>query len=401
MNDVAISVKNLNKTFSIQEDKKSTLRALFSSFFTQGKTKKFKALENINFEIKRGEFVGIVGRNGSGKSTLLKILAGIYNPDKNSVLEINGTMVPFLELGVGFNPDLSGRENIYLNGAILGMTTNYIKQKFDEIVDFAELREFIEVPVKNYSSGMMVRLAFSIAIQSNADIYLLDEILAVGDENFQKKSANVIRRLKNEGKTILFISHSMETIKAYCDRALLVDKSELKMDGNPFLVTEEYKRLNEEAVGKTKKENTKNRWGNRDVEITKVVIRNEEGKETNEFEKEGKILLDIEYKTNRDLHSELMFGVSIYREDGIQIFGTHSKYFDIHPITKKNATVRFSISAEYLFDSDYSFTIALFDNKTKEVLDYHLNRFLFRIKIHNGRGGWGTASLPSSWEIIS
>lgn len=261
MNENAIIVKNLNKTFYIHDDRKSTLRALFTSFFSQGKTREFKALNDINFEIKRGEFVGIVGRNGSGKSTLLKILAGIYNADKGSEVKINGTMVPFLELGVGFNPDLSGRENIFLNGTILGMTRVFLEKKFDEIVDFAELRSFIDVPIKNYSSGMMVRLAFSIAIQSNADVYLLDEILAVGDENFQKKSASVIQKLKKEGKTILYISHNMDSIKAYCDRALLIDKYELKMDGNPYLVTEEYRRLNDVAIPQTKNETEKDGWG--------------------------------------------------------------------------------------------------------------------------------------------
>lgn len=302
MNENAIIVKNLNKTFYIHDDRKSTLRALFTSFFSQGKTREFKALNDINFEIKRGEFVGIVGRNGSGKSTLLKILAGIYNADKGSEVKINGTMVPFLELGVGFNPDLSGRENIFLNGTILGMTRVFLEKKFDEIVDFAELRSFIDVPIKNYSSGMMVRLAFSIAIQSNADVYLLDEILAVGDENFQKKSASVIQKLKKEGKTILYISHNMDSIKAYCDRALLIDKYELKMDGNPYLVTEEYRRLNDVAIPQTKNETEKNGWGSRDVKITNIEIKDDNGTVVKEFKESGNINIEISYQVNKPDH---------------------------------------------------------------------------------------------------
>lgn len=399
MTNSAILVKNLNKTFHIYEDKKSTLRALFTSFFNQGKTRKFKALQNINFEIGRGEFVGIVGRNGSGKSTLLKILAGIYNADKGSTVKINGSMVPFLELGVGFNPDLSGRENIFLNGTIIGMTNNFLQKKFNEIVEFAELKDFIDMPVKNYSSGMMVRLAFSIAIQSNADIYLLDEILAVGDENFQKKSANVIRRLKNEGKTIIYISHSMESIKAYCDRAILVDKSELKMDGNPYIVTEEYRRINDVSVSQTKEAKEVDRWGSRDVEITEIKILDEYGNISKEFTKKGDITIEIHFKTNKEGHEELLFGLGFYRQDGMHITGTSGKNNNMYPITSKDGILKYTISNEYFLDNDYALTVALYDGVTNETLDYHSNRFQFRVRLNIK--DQGAVSLPSKWELIS
>lgn len=399
MNENAIVVKNLNKTFYIHDDRKSTLRALFTSFFSQGKTREFKALNNINFEIKRGEFVGIVGRNGSGKSTLLKILAGIYNSDKGSEVKINGTMVPFLELGVGFNPDLSGRENIFLNGTILGMTRVFLEKKFDEIVDFAELRSFIDVPVKNYSSGMMVRLAFSIAIQSNADVYLLDEILAVGDENFQKKSASVIRRLKSEGKTILFISHSMESIKAYCDRALLIDRYELKMDGNPYLVTEEYRRLNEVAIPQTKNETEKDRWGNKDVEITNIEIKDDKGNVVNEFKEAGNINIEIAYQVNKPDHNELVFGIGIYRQDGLHITGTNTGNNNITIVPKEKGLIKFKLSNKYLLDNDYAITVSVLDPLIKETLDYHSNRYQFRIRLNNK--DQGAVSLPVEWEVLS
>jgi len=399
MEETAILVKNLNKTFFIHEDKKSTMRALFTSFFNQGKTRQFNALQNINFEIKRGEFVGIVGRNGSGKSTLLKILAGIYNADKGSTVEAKGSMVPFLELGVGFNPDLSGRENIFLNGTIIGMTNKFLQEKFDEIVEFAELKNFIDVPVKNYSSGMMVRLAFSIAIQSNADIYLLDEILAVGDENFQKKSANVIRRLKKEGKTIVYISHSMESIKAYCDRALLVDRSELKMDGNPYLVTEEYRRVNDVSVPQVKEETEKDRWGSKDVEITNIKIMDDGGVEVNEFTKKGNITIELNYKTNKQGHDELLFGLGFYRQDGLHVTGTNAKNHDLYPITAKDGTLRYTISNEFFLDNDYALTVAVFDGITNETLDYHANRFQFRIRLNNQ--DHGAVALPCKWEVIA
>ncbi len=398
MNENAIVVKNLNKTFYIHDDRKSTLRALFTSFFSQGKTREFKALNDINFEIKRGEFVGIVGRNGSGKSTLLKILAGIYNADKGSEVKINGTMVPFLELGVGFNPDLSGRENIFLNGTILGMTRVFLEKKFDEIVDFAELRSFIDVPVKNYSSGMMVRLAFSIAIQSNADVYLLDEILAVGDENFQKKSANVIQRLKKEGKTILYISHNMDSVKAYCDRALLIDKYELKMDDNPYLVTEEYRRLNDVSIPQSKIETEKDRWGNKDVEITDIKIKDDNNNIVNEFKEIGNINIEISYKVNKPDHKEIKFGFGIYRQDGLHITGTNTSNSKITITPKEKGFIKLSLPNRFLLDNDYAITISVSDPLTKETLDYHSNRYQFRIRLNNK--DQGAVSLPVEWEVL-
>lgn len=245
--DTAISIKNLSKTFLLKGDFKPTFRSLFASFFNQGMTKKFKALDNINLEIYKGEFFGIIGGNGSGKSTLLKIIAGIYEGDKGSKVNYAGTLVPFLELGVGFNMEFTGRENIFLNGTILGMTIGYLKSKFDEIVDFAGVREFIDMPVKNYSSGMMLRLAFSIAIQAKADIYLLDEILAVGDMQFQEKSFGIIKDLKKQKKTIVFVSHSMDQIQKMCDRVCWIQCGKIERIGTPADITNSYIRFSSNA----------------------------------------------------------------------------------------------------------------------------------------------------------
>lgn len=240
--DTVIKIEHLSKTFYIPEDRKFTLKSLVTSFFKQGRTRKFEALKDINLEIHKGDFVGLIGRNGSGKSTLLKMIAGIYYPDKGSLIKVRGRLVPFLELGVGFNPELSGRENIFLNGTILGMTRQYIKAKYDEIVDFAELREFIEMPVKNYSSGMMVRLAFSIAVQTDADIYILDEILGVGDAAFQKKSIGIINKFIEEGKTLLYVSHDLNSVKKYCNKvAWIKDSTIAAYSSDVEKVTEEYR----------------------------------------------------------------------------------------------------------------------------------------------------------------
>ena len=221
-NNIAVKVNNLSKTFVIPHEKISTLRGAFVNILKSKTYERFKALDSVSFEVERGEFFGIAGRNGSGKSTLLKILAGIYQPDGGEV-KISGEISPFLELGIGFNLELSGRDNIYLNAAVLGLSRRQIDGTFKEIVAFSELERFIDQKVKNYSSGMQVRLAFSVAIHANRDILLMDEILAVGDANFQKKCYQYFQEIKGR-KTVLFVSHDMENMKKFCGRTLILDK---------------------------------------------------------------------------------------------------------------------------------------------------------------------------------
>ncbi len=215
-----IQVKNLSKSFIIPHQRHDSLVEYLSHpgriFKPSGE--KFTVLKDIDLDVYPGDFLGIMGRNGSGKSTLLKILAGIYSPTSGSV-KVKGKMVPFLELGVGFNSELSGRENVFLNGIILGLSRSFLKEKYDEIVKFAELEKFMDMPLKNYSSGMQVRLAFSIAIMADADVYILDEVLAVGDIEFQKKCFNIFREYKKRKKTIILVTHSSASVKDFCNRA--------------------------------------------------------------------------------------------------------------------------------------------------------------------------------------
>lgn len=222
--EIAIKVKDVSKKFKLPHIRRDSIVEYITNPFKTINTpvEEFDVLKNVNFVIKKGEFVGIMGKNGSGKSTLLKILAGIYTPTKGKV-EINGSMIPFLELGVGFNPELSGRDNIFFNGIILGMSRKFLKENFDRIVQFAELERFIDLPLKNYSSGMQVRLAFSIAMMAEADIYLLDEVLAVGDSQFQQKCFKVFDKFVEIGKTIVLVTHSPELVERYCTSAMLIE----------------------------------------------------------------------------------------------------------------------------------------------------------------------------------
>lgn len=230
-NEPMIVVDHLTKIFEIPHEKRNTLKSLFMNPFRKIQKEQYHALNDVSFHVDKGEFLGIIGRNGSGKSTMLKMLAQIYEPTSGEIM-VNGEAVPFLELGVGFNPELSGKENIFLNGTILGMSKKYLWSKYDEIVDFSEIREFIDLQVKNYSSGMLIRLAFSIAIQAKADIYLMDEVLSVGDGAFQKKSLLKMEELLKSGATVVFVSHGMDNIRKYCNRVIVMDRGQMVFNGD-------------------------------------------------------------------------------------------------------------------------------------------------------------------------
>ena len=239
-----ISVQNLSKSFLVPHQRRTTLKDSFVDFLGAGLWRRpvqeqFFALNDVNLEIGAGEFVGIIGPNGSGKSTLLKILAGIYRPNAGQV-NLRGSVAPLLELGIGFQQDLSARDNIYINAALLGLPASQTRRLLPEIVEFAEIGHFLDLKIKNYSSGMRQRLAFAIAAHLDADIYLCDEVFAVGDESFQQKCLAVFRRWRDSGKTILLVSHNTGQIADLCDRALLIDRGRLLADGPATAVVELY-----------------------------------------------------------------------------------------------------------------------------------------------------------------
>lgn len=258
--DIAIKVENLTKTFKVPVERSSGIKQKIINVLKGRKGyREFTPLRDISFEIKKGEFFGIVGRNGSGKSTLLKSIAGIYTIESGKV-HVNGTLVPFIELGVGFNPELTGRENIYLNGALLGFSNKEMAGMYDEIVDFAELHDFMEERLKNYSSGMQVRLAFSIAIRAKGDILLLDEVLAVGDEEFQRKSNDFFDKIKKDKtKTVILVTHSMGSVRKYCNKALMLDKGEIVAIGSPGDVSNQYSLENARSIATEHEESSKDK----------------------------------------------------------------------------------------------------------------------------------------------
>ena len=240
--DIAISVKDLHKGFNLPIERASGLKqAIFNRLKGTKGYKKQNVLKGLSFEIKKGEFVGIVGRNGSGKSTLLKTIAGIYYPEKGTI-NIHGNLIPFIDLGVGFNPELTGRETVYLNGALLGFSNDEMDKMYNDIWKFAELEKFQDQKLKNYSSGMQVRLAFSIAIRAKGDILLLDEVLAVGDAAFQQKCTDYFNSLHGN-QTVVLVTHSMNNIRSFCDRAILIEDGKVSLDGNAEEVATAYENL--------------------------------------------------------------------------------------------------------------------------------------------------------------
>lgn len=252
---VVLSVNHVGKYFKLPTEQATGLKQLVINWAKGIKGyKEQHVLRDINFEVRQGDFFGIVGRNGSGKSTLLKLISGIYVPDSGTI-QVNGKLVPFIELGVGFNPELTGRENVYLNGALLGFTRDEIDAMYDDIVEFAELEEFMDQKLKNYSSGMQVRLAFSVAIQARGDILVLDEVLAVGDEAFQRKCDDFFAHVKHDPtKTVILVTHDMSAVKKYCNKAILIKDGVIIASGNKDDVADRYTLENLESKEKEKKD---------------------------------------------------------------------------------------------------------------------------------------------------
>ncbi|MEK7621062.1 MAG: ABC transporter ATP-binding protein [Patescibacteria group bacterium] len=370
---IAIKVESVSKDFILPHQKANSLKSLFTGSYKKNTKKASEtqhALKNISFDIKEGEFFGIVGRNGSGKSTLLKILADIYQPTSGKVYK-KGKLVPFIELGVGFNPELTGRENVYLNGALLGFDQKQIDKMYDDIVSFAELEKFMDQKLKNYSSGMQVRLAFSMATRSDADILLIDEVLAVGDAAFQRKCFEYFRSLKKNNKTVVFVSHDMDAVREYCDRAALIEKSELVAIDDSEKIATSYSRLFSKKV---KKENSLSvsRWGD-DPNIIKAV---KAPKAVNE--KDGEIDIQIAVKSKNNL-VEPIIGFIIKNSTGHAIVGTNTRVMQIKTGTlSPNDHFLFEFYVQNIFsDGEYQVDIAILENDGSTVLDWWENAAQF------------------------
>ena len=355
MGKYALEVKHVSKSFRLPTEQANGIKQAFVNW-TKG-IKGYKeqhVLKDISFKVEKGDFFGIVGRNGSGKSTLLKIISQIYTPEKGTV-KVNGTLIPFIELGVGFNPELTGRENIYLNGALLGFSKDEVSAMYDEIVEFAELEEFMDQKLKNYSSGMQVRLAFSIAIKAQGDILVLDEVLAVGDEAFQRKCDDFFSKIKKDKtKTVILVTHSMSSVRRYCNKAIMINQGEVASLGSIDEVVEAYTQLNLEKLGKKEPE-TKEVLGLND-ELTKLKINAISKKVVSNKEN---FKFEVEY--NYIGKKKIFLAVAMFDQTrGGIVYDSSQVYVD-----RGDQKVRFSIPMELFNSSEFKLTASIRDANKK------------------------------------
>lgn len=372
--NVAIRVENVTKAFKIPHEKHTSLKSTVLNIFSKKGFTVFEAAKNIDFEVNKGEFIGIIGRNGSGKSTLLKMLAGIYVPDKGKI-KINGRLSPFLELGVGFNPELTARDNVFLGGSILGLSRKEIEGKFDEIIKFAELEEFVDMKFKNFSSGMQVRLAFALSINAHAEILLMDEVLAVGDSNFQAKCLEEFNNYKEQGKTVVLVTHDVSTVEKYCDRAMLLRGGKIEKIGNTSEVVNLYTsqnmadqegdhergdvELSSDRVGKPQK----------GVEIKGVKILSGAGEQKNSFVSGEPLKFEISYKVNNKNIKELNFAVGLRTGEGVLVFGYVTESSKFIP-KKKSGKITLSIGKLNLMAGKYYINITSYGREYSRKYDF-------------------------------
>ncbi len=389
--DVVIKVDGISKAFKLPHEKQSSVKGLFVGLF-QGKRTytKQQVLKDISFEIKKGEFFGIVGRNGSGKSTLLKLLAGIYAPDKGNI-HVNGSLTPFIELGVGFNPELTGRENVYLNGALLGFNRKQMDAMYHEIVEFAELEKFMDQKLKNYSSGMQVRLAFSIAIRAQSDILLIDEVLAVGDEAFQQKCITVFEKLKSEQKTIILITHDMAMVEKFCSRAIMLQDSLINAIGEPAMVANKYIEINKHSL--IKEENRKIQTSIKKEGVQVSVLDAVTKKQKHIFEYNEQALIQIMWLD----HKVKNIGVGLVKKTGEYIFGPNT--FGLkksNTFQKNNITLKLKLP---ISEGEYHFMVGLFGDSEHEPITFFDSGSLIIVKADITNPSWqGMVYLPHSWS---
>lgn len=332
----SIEVHQVTRSFKVYLDRGKSIKE-FALFKKRRRYEQREVLRGISFEVAKGEAIGLIGHNGCGKSTTLKILTRILYPESGTV-EVAGRVSSLIELGAGFHPDMSGRENIYINAAIFGLNKKEIDRRVDDIIAFSELEDYIDNPVRTYSSGMYMRLAFSVAINVDADVLLIDEILAVGDANFQRKCFDKLREIKKNGTTIVIVSHSLDQIEQICDRSIWIHEGLIRAEGRPKEVHAQYldymdekrKALEEKererqiALGNLEAEENDKRWGNGEAELTKVEIRDASGNETLQFTMGEDIHIRLSYSVKKPVRNAIL-GVAVYRLDGQHCFGTNTK----------------------------------------------------------------------------
>ncbi len=393
MSNAAVTVENVWKYFRLYHEKNQYLKSTLLRG-RRARYDEFWALKDVDFEIPFGSTFGIIGSNGSGKSTLLKCLAGILSPDKGSV-SCNGRMAALLELGAGFHPDLSGRENIYLNGAILGMTRSEIDRKLEEIIDFSGLDKFVDTPVKNYSSGMVVRLGFAIATNVDPEILIIDEVLAVGDESFQHRCHEKIETFRQEGRTIILVSHGLMQVAQLCSTVAWLEKGVIQEIGPSYEVIGKYSGQSHDAEPKVEGE-IGERWGSHEAEITRAEFIDADGAPVHVLKTGEPISLQIDYTAHMPI-KEPVFGIRITHLHGTNVWGSNTKRMGFQPATLNNSgTITLNIPDLPILAGTYDLTVALTDQHETYEYDHWERRVRFDVVQYNSFDE-GLIQIQANW----
>lgn len=404
----AIEVEHLYKTFRIPHEKRTTIFEALTGAFKPPTYETFHALRDINFTVEEGEALGIIGVNGSGKSTLLKIMANILHPSAGKI-NIHKKITPFLELGVGFQPDLTAAENIKIYATIMGMQKRDISAKLDDIIDFAGLEKFRDTKLKNFSSGMQVRLAFSTAIQTDPEILLMDEVLAVGDMEFQQKCLETLSQYRKEGVTIVFVSHDLGSVRRFCDRTLLLNKGEQVVLGETGDVIDRYvygggeeapeseaSNGSETAEAEGKFEDKNSRWGDRTIEITNVEFFDKFGNKGSRFNSLDPMTIRIFYHAHKKI-SDPVFGIALYSENGENLFGTNTELKSVELNTLEGkGYLDLMVEKIPMITGRFLLTVAV-HTRDQKPYDWHDKQYSFDV-IPTSRDG-GLFEVPCNWKI--
>ncbi|MBI5149108.1 ABC transporter ATP-binding protein [Candidatus Pacearchaeota archaeon] len=414
-----IEIKNLNKVFKIPHEKRTTLIESIIKLHKRIKYEKLHALKNLNFSVKKGETIGVIGPNGSGKTTLLSIIADILKPTFGEV-RVNGKIIPLLGLGIGFHPELTAKENIYLYGTLMGFEREEIDKKFNRIIKFSGLNKFIDTPLKDLSSGMQARLAFSIAIQSQGDIYLIDEVLAVGDLSFQKKCLDIIRKFQKAGKTMILVTQGLDLVNKLCYKALFLHNGKQIYFGKPEVAIKKYLRfsdiknknitkeikksikkeiaIEEKNISKSPIGTTIKKMGG--IRITNIKVLNEKGKEATEFRKNSNISIKISYNASRKIKNPY-FGVAIHSKDGKILIGpnTNSDKCKIRALSGKGY-ILCKFKKLPLKEGEYYISASIHKKDEAEVFDFK-NMVKKFIIVGDKNKGHGIVEVEHKWKIQS
>lgn len=404
-----IEFDQVSKRFGLEQQQAGSFQELLVKIFKsrkQPKKNEFWALRDVSFNIDRGQTIGFIGSNGAGKSSVLKLISRILVPTTGHI-RVNGRVSALLELGSGFHPELTGRENIFLNGSIMGIDRSELVDKFEEIVAFAELEKFIDVPVKYYSSGMYVRLGFSVAVHTRPEIFLVDEVLAVGDQEFQRKCLQRITQLKHQGVTIVLVSHNLSDVETLCDRAIWIRDGQIAADGPAMSVVDQYRSFSNRRFYKQEDSNGKrvlqqeNRWGTQDAVITDVDIMDAQGQVTNTFHTGDYFHLRIHYSAP-DLIDCPAFGFAFYREDGLHINGPNSvrEGYDI-PYIQGKGYVDYVIDRLPLNEGKYELTVAIYNRNSTLALDHHHRAYPINVTSPSYWREEGIIHIPAHWHHIA